>query len=67
MPNVDQGIVFAAASFTAEAFTISLKYPFDLVKCRLQSVNYLFKYQSIPHAFKKEYRTNGVGAFTGFP
>ena len=62
MPNVDEGLLFASAGFVAEAFTICLKYPFDLVKCRLQSVNYIFKYQSIPHAFKKEFKTNGISA-----
>jgi hypothetical protein len=44
MPNVDEGLVFASAGFGAEALCIGLKYPFDLIKCRLQSVNYIFKY-----------------------
>lgn len=42
--SIDIGLVFAAAGLSAEALTITLKYPFDLIKCRLQSVNYSFKY-----------------------
>ena len=53
---------FLLASFAAEMLTLSVKYPYDLIKCRLQSVNYLFKYQNIPHAIKKEVRSNGFTA-----
>ena len=60
--SCDIGLVFAIAGLTAEAVTISLKYPFDLIKCRLQSVNYIFKYQNLPHAFRKEITNNGVRA-----
>ncbi|MFM7855109.1 MAG: hypothetical protein ACKO96_25075 [Flammeovirgaceae bacterium] len=42
------------ASFTTETLTLSVKYPFDLIKCRLQSANVIFDYQSVPHAFYKE-------------
>ena len=42
------------ASFIAEFFTLLVYYPYDLVKCRLQSKNYHFKYRSVPHAFHKE-------------
>ncbi len=45
---------FFMASFAAEFFTLIVYYPYDLVKCRLQSKNYVFKYRNIPHAFKKE-------------
>lgn len=45
---------FFMASFVAEFFTLIVYYPYDLVKCRLQSKNYIFKYRNIPHAFKKE-------------
>jgi len=62
LPNIDQGLVFALAGFISEGVTICMKYPFDLVKCRLQSVNYIFKYQSIPHAFRKEVKGNGIKA-----
>jgi hypothetical protein len=29
-------------------------YPYDLIKCRLQSKNFHFKYRNLPHAFTKE-------------
>lgn len=38
----------------AELFTIMAYFPFDLIKCRLQSKNFHFKYQNLPHAFKYE-------------
>jgi hypothetical protein len=49
--NVDMGIVCLMSSFTAELCTLLSKYPFDLVKCRLQSVNNIFKYKNLVHAF----------------
>ena len=42
------------ASFIAEFFTLIVYYPYDLIKCRLQSKNYHFKYRNLPHAFRKE-------------
>jgi hypothetical protein len=39
---------FFMASFAAEFFTLIVYYPYDLVKCRLQSKNYVFKYRNIP-------------------
>jgi hypothetical protein len=35
---------YFAASFVAELFTLLVYYPYDLVKCRMQSKNYEFKY-----------------------
>ena len=35
-------------------------YPFDLVKCRLQSGHYQFKYRNIPHAFAKEIKQGSI-------
>lgn len=58
--SLDVSLVFAAAGMSAEATTIILKYPYDLIKCRLQSVNFIFKYQNLPHAFKSEVRKNGL-------
>ena len=52
-------MIFATAALSAEAMCLFLKYPFDLIKCRLQSVNYIFKYQNLVHAFRKEITTNG--------
>ena len=39
--------------------TLGVAYPYDLIKCRLQSVNEIYKYENLPHAFKKELKTNG--------
>lgn len=47
-------LLFFGASFIAEFITLLVYYPYDLVKCRLQSKNYHFKYRNIPHAFRKE-------------
>ena len=48
------GQVVFLASWTAELFTLLVYYPYDLIKCRLQSKNYHFKYRNLPHAFRKE-------------
>ena len=42
--SIDTAFIFLGASFIAEMCTLSVQYPYDLIKCRLQSVNYLFKY-----------------------
>ena len=47
-------VSFFLASFIAEFFTLIVYYPYDLIKCRLQSKNYHFKYRNLPHAFAKE-------------
>jgi hypothetical protein len=54
--------VFLAASTIAESITLLVRFPFDLIKCRLQSKNYIFKYKNLPHAFRKEINNNGVMA-----
>ena len=56
----DLGLCYLLASCVTETISLSVKYPYDLIKCRLQSVNYVFKYQDLPHAFRKEIRGNGV-------
>jgi hypothetical protein len=40
----DIGLVFASAALTAETLCLGIKFPFDLIKCRLQSNNHIFKY-----------------------
>jgi Mitochondrial carrier protein len=47
-------LIFFMASFIAEFVTLLVYYPYDLIKCRLQSKNYHFKYHNLVHAFKKE-------------
>ena len=49
--RLDFGWVCLLASFTSEFMCLTIKYPFDLVKCRLQSVNAVFKYKNLLHAF----------------
>jgi hypothetical protein len=51
--------VFFIASCVAETLTICVHFPYDLIKCRLQSMNYVFKYKNLVHAFKKEIKNNG--------
>ena len=58
--SIDDGLIFMLAAFSAETLTLLVQYPYDLIKCRLQSVNYVFKYQNLPHAFRKEIKNNGV-------
>ena len=60
--KVDFAICYLLAAFVTESLTLVFKFPFDLIKCRLQSVNQIFKYKSLPHAFTKEITTNGIGS-----
>jgi len=65
MPELG-GFKALIAGFIAETVTILYKFPFDLVKCRMQSVNYIFKYSDWRHGIRKEYRANGVvGLYSG--
>lgn len=52
-------LIFFASSIIAEMLTITVHFPYDLIKCRIQSKNYIFKYKNLPHAFKKEIKNNG--------
>ena len=49
--DVNPTLVFIMASVLAESLTLSVHYPYDSIKCRLQSKNHIFKYQNLPHAF----------------
>jgi hypothetical protein len=40
--------------------TLIVGYPHDLIKCRLQAANEVYKYKSLTQAFSKEVHTNGV-------
>ena len=53
-------LVFFVASIMSECLTCIVHYPYDLIKCRLQSKNYVFKYKNLPHAFRKEVTNNGI-------
>lgn len=67
--EVNPTLVFLCASVLAESLTLLVHFPYDLIKCRLQSKNYEFKYKNLPHAFKKEIKHNGFfSLYTGaFP
>jgi len=41
---MDIAFCYMLAGSAAQAMTLVVQYPYDLVKCRLQSVNYVFKY-----------------------
>ena len=58
--KVDMAVCYVLAAFVTECLTLSVKFPYDLIKCRLQSVNYVFKYQNLVHAFKKEIKKDGL-------
>ena len=65
-PGVNPTKVFFMASFLAESITMVVHFPYDLIKCRIQSKNYIFKYKNLPHAFRKEIRNNGfMSLYTG--
>lgn len=67
--DINPTMVFLIASVIAEAMTIIFHFPYDLIKCRLQSKNNIFKYKNLPHAFRKEINANGIrGLYKGsFP
>ena len=47
----DRAFCYLLASLLTGAITVSVGYPYDLIKCRFQSVNDVFKYKNLPHAF----------------
>lgn len=53
-------LVFLTSSFIAETLTLSLYYPYNLFKSRLQTSNSIYKYKSLLHAFQKEFQENGA-------
>lgn len=60
MESTNPTVAVFLASFIAEFFTLLVYYPYDLVKCRLQSKNHYYKYNSVPHAFKKEIQKGSI-------
>lgn len=54
------------SSFFAEMITLFVYFPYDMVKCRLQSRNNIFKYKNLVHAFKTEVQKEGIqGLYRG--
>lgn len=52
-------MVFLWSSFLAESLTLSLYYPYNLIKWRLQTSNSRYGYKNLVHAFQKEITENG--------
>ena len=52
--------VFFCSAFVSEFLTLLVYYPYDLIKCRLQSRSYKFKYNNLVHAFRKEFKQGGI-------
>mmetsp|Transcript_15708 Transcript_15708/g.24118 ORF Transcript_15708/g.24118 Transcript_15708/m.24118 type:complete len:132 (+) Transcript_15708:353-748(+) len=42
--DINPTIVFIIASIMAESLTLSVHFPYDLIKCRLQAKNNIYKY-----------------------
>ena len=64
--EVNPTLVFFTASIAAECLTIIVYFPYDLVKCRLQTKNHLYEYKSLPQAFSKIIKSKGVfGLYQG--
>jgi len=64
--EINPTLVFVIASVLSESLTLSVHFPYDLIKCRLQSKNYIFKYENLPHAFSKEIKSKGIlGLYQG--
>lgn len=64
--KVKPAATYLMASVVADVFTILLCFPYDLIKCRIQSKSQIFKYRSLPHAFQDEIGKNGIrGLYKG--
>jgi len=46
-------LIYMAASVVAEAISLAVYYPYEIVKVRMIAKNDKFNYTSIPDAFKK--------------
>ena len=53
-------MVFFFSSILAESLTLLIHFPYDLLKCRLQTMNHIYKYKNIPKALAREINTNGI-------
>ena len=59
-------MIYMAASVIAEAFSLAVYYPYEIVKVRMIAKNDKFNYSSIPDAFKKIYLSTGIkGLYSG--
>jgi hypothetical protein len=54
------------ASIVAEAVTLAMYYPYEIIKVRIIAKNDQYQYKSLPDAFKKMYNQGGLrGMYTG--
>ena len=53
-PDYNIAWSLAFASGLSEFLTLLIYYPYDLIKCRLQTKNHIFKYKNLVHAYRKE-------------
>ena len=58
--RIHPSFIFLASAFIAETFALTLYYPYNLFKWRLQTSNRIYQYQNLVHAFQKEIKENGV-------
>jgi solute carrier family 25 protein 38 len=58
--NSNHSMIYLSSAMISEMLTILVHFPYDMVKCRLQTKNYHFKYKNLFHAFSKELKNNGV-------
>lgn len=58
--KVDMAVCYFFAALSTECLTLAVKFPFDLFKCRLQSVNTEFRYTGLKDAFTKEFARGGI-------
>ena len=62
----DPAYSYALASVITGIINFYVSYPIDVIKCRFQSANHIFKYKNIPSAFKREIKENyGRSLFAG--
>ena len=57
--DVDPAFSYAIASVATGAINFFVGYPYDMLKCRFQSANEVYKYSSVPEAFSKTIRNTG--------
>jgi hypothetical protein len=55
-----ESFVFFFAALISEIFTLVVLYPYDTLKTRLQTMNKVYQYKNLIHAFTKEIRTHGL-------
>eukprot|EP00355_Strombidium_rassoulzadegani_P010708 CAMPEP_0168621744 /NCGR_PEP_ID=MMETSP0449_2-20121227/7870_1 /TAXON_ID=1082188 /ORGANISM="Strombidium rassoulzadegani, Strain ras09" /LENGTH=249 /DNA_ID=CAMNT_0008662909 /DNA_START=574 /DNA_END=1319 /DNA_ORIENTATION=+ len=61
-------LIYLVASVCAEAISMFIYYPYEILKVRMITKNDTFGYKSIPDAFHKIFKSEGVrGWYKGYP